>query len=185
MPELPAGFWIQTTQLPGPAQDQFIAPVNFEHQRRAPGSDFSIRFAGKTVRAFSRRQWRRIHLPHRLPGLFVQGDQKASLARSKIQNTEVTINNRRRAVAPDVALLAEIAMPKLSPVQVVTIHSRGTEPGDHALAISDRRRSAIGVGFVRWVFSGRRDSRLPEQFAFFAVKAHDRQALFLFERLRD
>src|SRR5438309_10581097 len=68
--------------------------------------------------------------------------------------------------------LAQVTPPQLAAVEVITEQAGGTEAGDDALAVGDRRGGAERVREVRGFLFLVHDVFLPEQFTVAAVKAH-------------
>ena len=89
-----------------------------------------------------------------------------------------------RAITPNMILLAKLAPPQLFAFHIECDKSRRAQPGINALAVRHGRGRALGIGRVGPIGSGIVESGLPESLSVCAVKAHQRAAVLLFERLR-
>src|SRR5260370_20305379 len=72
------------------------------------------------------------------------------------------------------SLPAQVAVPQLTPGEVVTINTRRAEPGNDARPIGHRRRSAGRILVVRRFFLRPRHAGLPEQLASAPVETQHR-----------
>src|SRR5947209_8147330 len=95
------------------------------------------------------------------------------------------MQDRGRAIAPDVILLAQLAPPQLFALQIEGDKSRRAQPDVNPLAVSDRRRRALRIGRVGSIGARIVEPGLPECLAAGAFEAKQGAAFFLFERLRE
>ena len=77
----------------------------------------------------------------------------------------------------DDILFAEIDVPQLLSIEIETPQARGAEPRDDALAIGDGRGGAEGIRLVCALGFLPRRTLLPQEFAVFAIEAHQRAPL--------
>ena len=89
-----------------------------------------------------RSNCRCVTLPDRSAGFLVQGDNETPFTRPKAHETEIAIESRRRGVTPLVLLRPQITAPQFDAVEIETMHSGRSKPGDNPLAVRDRRGRA-------------------------------------------
>src|SRR5260370_21443532 len=121
--------------LAGETEDQLLMPGKFGDHGRAPGTE---PFLGVVAELPARL----IVLPDLVAGFLVQRDQELSFARPAPKDDVIAVQDWRRGIAPDVELLAQVAVPELLAVQVEADQPRRAKAGVHALAIGRRRAAA-------------------------------------------
>src|SRR5437016_1559922 len=84
----------------------------------------AARSTGSAKLAFGLVQFRRFNFPNRLAGFPVERDQARLLVRTEIEDAQVAVQDGRDRVAEHMIQLAEVAMPGLLSVEVVSINTR-------------------------------------------------------------
>jgi len=118
------------------------------------------------------RGCRRGNAPNDLSRLLFDGNERAVLAGSRIQNAQISVQDRRRPGAAHVRSLAEIAPSEFLPLKIETKKPSRTEESDDTLSISYWRSGAVRIRVMGWLIIGISHSGLPLQSATRTIEAH-------------